>query len=154
MSWLYLALPHIHSIQTPTHYVRRYHPQYAIECTKVRILAGTHRYRHTNTIHPHCPSVHCPTLCHLQEVVPLRDEHTGRVCADPVCVDGAGLTGGGGSPAEKSENMHTHICTYMHPHPLHGVPTSIPMLDKNTEHRDAHTDSWIRTHRPLTCCFP
>ena len=79
-----------------------------------------------NTHHPH---PHCPTLCHSQEEASLIGEHTERVCAAPVCVDCARFTGGGVRTAEKSKNMqtHTHICTYMQPHPLHGVPTSIPM---------------------------
>ena len=48
----------------------------------------------------------------------MRDEHAEGVCAAPVCVNCAGLTGGEGRTAEKreSERVQTHANTHMHTH--------------------------------------
>ena len=57
-------------------------------------------------------STHCLTLCHSQEVVPLRGGHTERVFA--ASVDCAVFTGVRGRTAEKRERESTNTCKYMH----------------------------------------
>ena len=84
---------------------------YTSACTTCMLRTNICNRPHGKSLPTH---PHCPILCHSQEVSSLRGEHTGRVCAAPVCVEGAWLTGGGGVTAEKRERVCKHKHTHTH----------------------------------------
>ena len=104
-----------------------------------------------NTHHPH---PHCPTLRHLQESVSLWGEHTGRLCAAPVCGNHAGLTGGGGRRYSDSAERVQHVGM-----PYTNLNTYCSHKSTLISHQPLpHTQlTWgnstgRRPHREVACC--